>query len=126
MSIFTELFSWWGGNTIGTRLWTWRRGVRVGEDELGNIYYRDRSGPRRWVIYRDMSEASLVSPDWHGWLHHTVDEPPTQDSYKPRDWQKPHLPNMTGTSAAYRPPGSILARGKRPPATGDYSPWRPD
>ena len=28
--------------------------------------------------------------------------------------------NMTGTSQAYRPPGSILASGKRPKATGDY------
>jgi NADH:ubiquinone oxidoreductase subunit len=33
--------------------------------------------------------------------------------------------NMTGTEAAYRPPGSILATGKRPAATGDYESWRP-
>jgi NADH:ubiquinone oxidoreductase subunit len=33
--------------------------------------------------------------------------------------------NMTGTPAAYRPPGSILASGKRPPATGDYQAWQP-
>ena len=35
---FTELFAWWTGNTIGTRLFTWRKGVRVGEDGLGNVY----------------------------------------------------------------------------------------
>jgi NADH:ubiquinone oxidoreductase subunit len=34
--------------------------------------------------------------------------------------------NMTGTPQAYRPPGSILSTGKRPAATGDYKPWRPD
>jgi NADH:ubiquinone oxidoreductase subunit len=33
--------------------------------------------------------------------------------------------NMTGTREAYRPPGSILNRGVRPKATGDYKPWRP-
>ena len=32
MGIFTELFAWWTGNTIGTRLYTWRKGERVGED----------------------------------------------------------------------------------------------
>jgi NADH:ubiquinone oxidoreductase subunit len=26
---------------------------------------------------------------------------------------------------AYRPPGSTLASGHRPPATGDYQPWTP-
>jgi NADH:ubiquinone oxidoreductase subunit len=26
---------------------------------------------------------------------------------------------------AYRPPGSILAGGRRPKATGDYQPWTP-
>jgi len=33
--------------------------------------------------------------------------------------------NMTGTSEAYRPSGSILASAERPKATGDYKPWRP-
>ena len=33
--------------------------------------------------------------------------------------------NMTGTPEAYRPPGSILGRGVRAKATGDYKPWRP-
>ena len=34
--------------------------------------------------------------------------------------------NQTGTPEAYRPPGSILGRGVRPKATGDYKAWRPD
>jgi NADH:ubiquinone oxidoreductase subunit len=125
MGIFRELFIWWDGNTIGTRLWTWRKGVKVGEDALGNIYYRERNGPRRWVIYRDLAEASLVPAEWHGWLHHTTDTLPQDEAYRARDWEKPHLPNMTGTPEAYRPEGSTLARGQRPPATGDYEPWRP-
>jgi NADH:ubiquinone oxidoreductase subunit len=58
-------------------------------------------------------------------MHHTVDIPPTQETYVAREWQKPHQPNLTGTPAAYRPSGSILALGKRQPATGDYRAWRP-
>ncbi len=132
MSIFSEIFSWWGGNTWGTRLTVMRQGRFIGEDELGNRYYEQRSGvgplgrPRRWVIYRDLADASKVTPDWHGWLHYTVDEPPTTESYEPRPWQKPHKMNMTGTAQAYRPDGSILSSGRRPAATGDYQPWRPE
>jgi NADH:ubiquinone oxidoreductase subunit len=51
--------------------------------------------------------------------------PPTQDVVKPHPWEKPHLPNMTGTAAAYRPSGSTLAQGRRPKATGDYKAWVP-
>ncbi len=89
MGMFTELFAWWTGNTIGTRLFTWRRGIRVGSDELGNVYYREKNGPKRWVIYRDLSEASLVPPEWHGWLHYIVDVPPTEQSYQTRPWELP-------------------------------------
>ena len=126
MGLLKEIFAWWTGNTYGTRLFTFRKGVLVGEDEFGNRYYRERNGVRRWVIYRDLAEASKVPPDWHGWLHYTVDDPPTEEEYTPKSWQKQHQPNMTGSPAAYRPRGSTLVPGDRPPATGDYQPWRPE
>ena len=131
MSILTEIFSWWGGNTWGTRLTIGRQGRFVGKDELGNRYYVQRRGvgplgvPRRWVVYEKLADASKVTPDWHGWLHHTVDTPPTEGTYVPRPWQLPHRMNMTGSSEAYRPAGSIVTNSKRPKATGDYKPWRP-
>jgi NADH:ubiquinone oxidoreductase subunit len=128
-----KIFTWWNGQTFGTQLWTWRFGELVGEDEQGNRYYRTKGGTidpslgfeRRWVIYNGYAEASRVPPSWHGWLHHTVDVPPTAEAYTPREWEKPHLPNLTGTPGAYRPPGSTLASGRRPAATGDYEPWTP-
>src|SRR6202030_383063 len=130
---FLKLFTWWNGQTFGTQLWTWRFGELVGEDEQGNRYYRTLGGKidptlhfeRRWVIYNGLAEASRIPPSWHGWMHHTVDLPPTEDGYTPREWETPHVPNMTGTPAAYRPPGSTLASGHRPKATGDYQPWTP-
>ncbi len=135
MSILSEIFSWWGGNTWGTRLTIWRQGHLVGSDEVGNRYYEQKPGrgpqgpldrPRRWVTYSDLADPSKVPADWHGWLHYTVDTPPTAETYRPQPWQKPHVMNMTGTSGAYRPKGSILAAAARPKATGDYKPWRPD
>jgi NADH:ubiquinone oxidoreductase subunit len=43
-----------------------------------------------------------------------------------KPWEKEHLPNLTGTAAAYRPPGSLLGGGQRAPATGDYEAWQPE
>src|SRR5947209_256084 len=79
-------FTWWNGATLGTLLWTWRKGELVGEDEFGNRYYRTRGGridpalhfERRWVIYNGYAEASMIPPAWHGWMHHIVDVPPTK------------------------------------------------
>jgi NADH:ubiquinone oxidoreductase subunit len=135
MGWLNEIFSWWDGNTWGTRLTIGRQGRFVGMDDHGNSYYEQKEGVgpvgplgrlRRWVTYKDLADPSKVSPDWHGWLHYTVDKPPTVEAYTPRPWEKPHRPNMTGTREAYRPQGSIVGQGRRPKATGDYRPWRPD
>ncbi len=131
--LLLRFFTWWNSETFGTQLWTRLYGEFVGEDEYGNRYYRTRDGKidpslgfeRRWVIYNGYTEASNIPPSWHGWMHHIVDEPPTRTKYQPRPWEKPHRPNMTGTPAAYRPPGSMLGRNRRPKATGDYRPWVP-
>ena len=126
---FIQFFTWWNGQTLGTRLWTWRTGTKVGEDEIGNIYYeggKDTDGfTRRWVIYAGQSEGSAVGAGWHGWLHHRVDTPPSQEEYTNREWQKPHQENLTGTPGAYRPKGSMLNPEQRPEVTGDYDAWTP-
>ncbi|MYZ49684.1 NADH:ubiquinone oxidoreductase subunit NDUFA12 [Propylenella binzhouense] len=123
--ILLQIFTWWNGQTIGTRVWTWRFGQFVGEDQYGNRYYRDATGKRRWVIYNGEAEASRIPVGWHGWMHHRTDIPPTEDTYQPREWEKPHQPNLTGTPAAYRPKGSLLRPEQRPEVTGDYEPWTP-
>jgi len=87
MNFLLRFFTWWNGQTFGTQVWTSLYGEVVGDDEFGNRYYRTRGGKidpglgfeRRWVIYNGVAEASTVPPSWHGWLHHTVDVPPTKD-----------------------------------------------
>ncbi len=103
----------------------------VGKDSAGNVYYesKPRPGykrPRRWVVYAGNPDASSVPPEWHGWLHYQTDTVPAASgkSYR-QEWQKPHKPNMTGTSSPYRPPGHVLEKGTRPSATGDYEAWTP-
>jgi NADH:ubiquinone oxidoreductase subunit len=77
------------------------------------------------VIYPAQSEASLVPPEWHGWLHYTVDVPPTDETYKAKPWQQSYVPNLTGTPEAYRPPGSILNPDAGKVIPRDYEPWQP-
>jgi len=120
-----ELFIWWHKETLSLRIRTWLKGQFVGNDEFGNRYYTDKKG-RRWVIYNGPAEASAIPPGWHGWMHHRVDVPPADEHYQPRNWQKPHQPNLTGTAGAYRPEGSLLNAGERPKVTGDYDAWSPE
>lgn len=134
MSVLKTIFTWWNGATTGIHFTTWRRGRFVGQDELGNRYYEarddrdsyDRGRKRRWVIYKGYADASKVTPDWHGWLHYTFDEPPTSAPFPVKAWEKEHLPNLTGTIYARRPQGAISRGGDRQRATGDYEAWTPE
>lgn len=132
MKFLKQFFTWWNGQTLGTRFYTWRKGSFVGQDEIGNLYYKAKSAvpdsipERRWVIYKGYSEASQVGQGWHGWLHHRTDTAPSQETYTPRDWQKPHVENLTGSVGAYHPPGSIAVGGKPVKAAADYQAWKPE
>ncbi len=128
-----EIFAWWRGNTWGTRLWVATQGVFVGEDPAGNRYYRSRkpNGPhgmeRRMVVYAGgAADPTTIPPGWYGWMHYRTANPPRPEDYAPREWEQPHLPNLTGTAAAYRPRGSLARAGERPRVTGDYDAWSPE
>lgn len=122
----SELFIWWHGQTMGTRLYLALHFRPVGSDEFGNRYFRSKKGDRRWVVYNGPAEASRIPSGWHGWMHHRTDVLPTDERYKAHEWEKPHVPNLTGTAAAYRPDGSLLNKGERPRVTGDYQAWTPE
>ena len=115
---------------IGTAIYTWLNGREIGQDQFGNRYYEHKSEAaagykrKRWVMYKGIVEASKVPAEWHAWLHYTAEAP--LDTDNDFEWQKEHLPNLTGTRYAYRPPGHVLEGGKRDAATGDYEAWTPN
>jgi len=53
-----------------------------GTDKFGNKYYENIDdypfGQHRWVEYANASnyDASMIQPEWHGWMHHVYDETP--------------------------------------------------
>lgn len=104
-------------------------GRRVGADRFGNVYFESRgkvpvyNRTRRWVVYAKAADPTTVPPEWHAWLHHTVDQPLPEKPLYP--WQEPHRPNQTGTPSAYRPAGHQLNGGRRQPAGADYEAWTP-
>lgn len=125
MGLLGKIFTWWDGATIGTALYSARKGTKAGEDHQGNVYYEGKDG-RRWVIYNGSNDASRVPAEWHGWLHRSIDGTPESGLPPPRIWEKDYTPNLTGTPQAYRPSGALEAGGRRQMSTGDYEAWTPD
>ena len=127
MGILSRTFTWWDGATWGTWLHTRLRGQEVGRDDAGNVYFQHSKDPaRRWVIYPADNDGSRVPPEWALWLRATIDDVPSKALPPKRRFEKPAIHNTTGTMAAYRPDGSLGAKGIRPASTGDYQPWTPD
>lgn len=127
MGILKKIFTWWDGATIGTLLWSWRKGRQVGEDSFGNRYFESKSPPRRrWVIYAGSNDASNVPPEWHGWLHGTLEDLPERALPPVRKWEAPHSRNLTGSESAYLPAGALERGAHRARATGDYEAWTPE
>ncbi len=127
MGFWSKTFTWWNGDTWGTKLFTWRFGNEVGRDDVGNIYYQSKKNPaRRWVIYPADNDGSRIPPAWQLWLKGTIEDLPGEALPPIRKWQMKPEPNLTGTMAAFRPDGALGSGKIRPASTGDYQPWTPE
>ncbi|PPR78387.1 MAG: hypothetical protein CFH01_01031 [Alphaproteobacteria bacterium MarineAlpha2_Bin1] len=132
--LFKYVFDWWHKATFSTWLHTLLYGEFVAEDEYGNKYFqkkqkKNKNSPHwvrhsRWVIYKGVAEASAIPPDWNAWLQHNMQDPPINIS-KNFSWEKSHLPNLTGTTAAYSPKTSVSV-SKNKSKKLDYEPWLPE
>ena len=123
-SLFLETFTWWNNQTLGTRIYTFLKGKKVGIDEKGNKFYVHRNNnKKRWIIYNGLMDASKVPALWHDWLHYRTDEIPNE-SDKNLNWYKMHKENTTGNDDAYSPD---LSKNKDPKILKkNYEPWNPE
>ena len=125
--LFYFLFTWWNGNTIGTKLYTFLKGKKVGEDYFGNSYYESKDKKNRWCIYFDQTEASRISPEWNSWLRFISDTCP-KDNENTYEWQKLFNGNVTGLDSAYKP-DFLRARSSEKSLDSyqsDYKAWKPE
>jgi len=126
MGIFKKIFTWWEGATLVSGWNIRRNGSHVGTDVLGNAYYQEKKGGRRWVVYEGPNDTSRIPPEWFGWLHHQIEGLPNESLPPvPRFLAEPAA-NLTGTAQAYRPSGALESGGRRQAAGGDYQAWAPD
>ena len=89
---------WWGVFNKLRMESTFRKGTLVGSDANGNKYYQDNDAPygrTRWVEYPtpmgvtqidNKFDGSMVSPEWHGWLHYMHDKTGPQMVRAPPDF----------------------------------------
>ena len=117
-----EIFTWWNGQTLGTRLWTYFSGILAGVDSQGNKYFHNKKDTKRWVIYADEVESTYVNPEWNNWLRFTSKVKASED--KKYEWQKNHLSNQTGTENAYDPEKSTKNDSSKK-RNDDYIKWSP-
>lgn len=94
---------------------------KVGSDEFGNCYYQHKKNNKRFVIYNGIAESSKVPAKWHGWLHYTNDDVPSNDGTKKYSWQKIHIPNLTGTLNAHDP-----KKRESSQTSTNYQSWKPN
>ena len=89
-------------------------GRLVGTDQFGNKYYENDyyfKANNRWVIYNEKHtydyDGSMIPPEWHGWMHHKTDLPPTEKPPQSHDWIQPWEVNPSGTKNAYVPYSTV-------------------
>jgi len=113
--------------------------VLCGVDKFGNKYYEAKEeqdiphyGRKRWVEYADEVnyEATTVPVEWHPWMHHIHERPPTalseeevQEAPLPLHpkYEIPFQPNQTFTERRYLTKGQFINRGARPGGTDKWS-----
>ena len=121
------LFTWWNGNTVGTKLYTFLNGKKVGEDYFGNSYFESKDKKNRWCIYSNQSEASKISPEWNSWLRFISNTSPKGND-RTHNWQKLFNGNTTGLDSTYKPgiTGTGVSKEDLGNYQSDYKAWKPE
>ena len=120
MNFLKQIFIWWHRQTIGTFIYTLFKGKFGGCDNFGNKYYFNSKG-KRWGIYKSNVESSKIPPEWQLWRHVRTKNKPSEN-IKKFSWQKQHKENLTGTTKAYKPEGSLTSDTKK--IIKKYESWK--
>ena len=103
LNFLKQIFTWWHRQTFGTFIYTLFMGKYIGSDEFGNKYYTDSKG-KRWVIYKDIVEASKIPSEWYLWIHFL-------SKNKPADNKKKQPPQADPNKVYNIPIGDSFSKG---------------
>ena len=103
INFLKQIFTWWHKQTVGTFIYTLLKGKLVGKDQFGNKYYSNSKDKKRWVIYKNEIDATKIPNEWYSWMHFTNNKIEKDHNLKKFNWQKPHMPNQTGSINSYHP-----------------------
>ena len=117
LTLIKEIFTWWNHQTIGTRITIFFFGKFIGKDSFGNKYYQTKK-EKRFIIYKGEVDASKIPNEWYSWMHFTPNKIENKHELEKFEWQKPHKPNLTGSSEAYSPKKNTDAIKKK------YNTWK--
>ncbi|KAH7931256.1 NDUFA12-domain-containing protein [Leucogyrophana mollusca] len=97
-----------------------KAGNHVGTDQFGNRYFENLNpddelpGRHRWVDFaQHYNNATQVPAEWHSWLSHIRQLPPTEDKVMQNlspPWKAPWTENLTGTRGAYKPYNTVVPK----------------
>ena len=92
-------------NNLGTLIYSFFYGKKVGEDKNGNKFYIHKFNfKRKWVIYNKVVDPTSLKVAWQLWLTNNKKEVPSDiNDNKIYMWQKEKVPNYSGTKNSYHP-----------------------
>ena len=125
--IIKVLFTWWNGITVGTKLYTYFNGKKVGEDYFGNFYYESKDKKNRWCIYSNgLTLQKLVL---NGTVGLDLFQLQVQKiTVRLISGRKQFNGNLTGLDSAYKP-RIVRTSGSEEDLDSyqsDYKAWKPE
>ena len=92
-------------NNLGTLLYSFFYGKKVGQDKNGNKFYIHKYNlKKKWVLYKKIVDPTSLKVAWQLWLTNNKKEIPSDiNDNKIYRWQKERVPNYSGSKKSYHP-----------------------
>ena len=114
-------------NNIGTTLYSFLNGKKIGEDNQGNKFYvHKKNNLKRWVLYKKQIDPTNLEIEWQIWLTEYDKDKEiiiNNPSYK---WQKNKKANLTGSLDSYHPADRSEKEKIYSDEKNKNSVWKPD
>ena len=115
-------------NNLGTLIYSFFYGKKVGQDQNGNKFYIQKYNlKRKWVIYNKVVDPTSLRVSWQLWLtNNKTSVSPDINNSDSYIWQKEKKPNTSGTNNSYHPKISQNTAKKNQKSSNLKEIWSPE